>query len=77
MCVFATLSWEDLHTALTVAIDTCVKIGVVGVRSVSLDSTAELAVAPSNAALVLRPSEAIDKALFELVLDPANTRDSV
>jgi len=76
MCVFATLSWEDLNTALTVAIDTCVKIGVVGVRSVSLDPTTALAVAPSNSALVLKESEATDKALSEFVLDLAETKKS-
>lgn len=74
MCVFTTLSWEDLNTALTVAIDTCVKIGVVGVRSVSLDPTTALAVTPSNSALVLKQSEATDKVLCEYVLDLAETK---
>lgn len=81
MCVFATLSWDDLNTALTVAIDTCIKIGVVGVRSVSLDSTTALALAPRNSASVLHESEATDKDLSELVLDLAkscvNTNSSV
>jgi len=73
MCVFATLSWEDLHTALNVAIDTCVKIGVVGVRHVPLDSTAALSKAPSNSASVLQESETTDKALSEFVLTLAKT----
>jgi serine palmitoyltransferase len=74
MCVFATLSWADLHTALNVAIDICFKIGVIGVQRVSLDSPAALAVAMSESALVLQQSQCTDKALSELVLDLAKTR---
>jgi serine palmitoyltransferase len=74
MCVFATLSWADLHTALNVAIETCVKIGVVGVQRVALDTPAALTASTSELSLVLQQSLHTDKALSEFVLDLARIR---
>lgn len=38
MCIFGSLSWADIHTALATAISICVKHGVAGVRETELDS---------------------------------------
>lgn len=71
MCVFATLPWDDLNTALHVAVETCIKIGVSGVHRVLLDPAAVLEPSKCDVDQLVAESRATDAHLSDVVADLA------